>query len=197
MRLTTAILLTGFTLLTVGCSQKEETERPSLERAQEKLQASIDTAEARLAEGKAEARKALDAAMQRWEKEFRPQAEKAIASLEERVNELARDSEALKRLPPDVLEQARKHLDAMRENWWEELRTGEAAHYEGDFDRDEPNYRRGYEAALHPQRRGRAYADAEDELRGAYAGTVLDRPFKSGYERGLSHRPNEVEKRKV
>ena len=82
-------------------------------------------------------------------------------------------------------------LDTMRENWWEELREGEHAHYTtggGDFDQDEENYRRGYEAALHPRRTGKAYSDVEDELRTAYANTVLDRPFQSGYERGLSHR---------
>src|ERR1044071_5572715 len=79
-------------------------------------------------------------------------------------------------------------LDVMRENWWEELREGERAHYGRDFDQDESSYRRGYQAALHPRRRGKAYSDVEDELRTAYANTVLDRPFQSGYERGSSHR---------
>ena len=83
-------------------------------------------------------------------------------------------------------------LDTLRENWWQELREGEQAHYhqEGDrdFDQDELSYRRGYEAALHPTRRGKAYSDVEDELRTAYANTVLDRPFQDGYERGSSHR---------
>lgn len=82
-------------------------------------------------------------------------------------------------------------LDVMRENWWQELREGERAHYtrdSRDFDRDEPSYRRGYEAALHPRRRDKAYSDVEDELRTAYANTVLDMPFQSGYERGSSHR---------
>jgi len=87
------------------------------------------------------------------------------------------------------------NLDTLRENWWQELREGERAHYGDDFDRDEENYRRGYQAALHPQRRGRAYSDAEDDLRTAYAGTVLDRPFQDGYERGQAHRPGEVENR--
>ena len=86
-------------------------------------------------------------------------------------------------------------LDTLRENWWEEVKQGERAHYQGDFDSDEENYRRGYHAALHPQRRGKAYSDVEDELRTAYAGTVLDRPFQSGYERGLAHRSREVETR--
>ena len=82
-------------------------------------------------------------------------------------------------------------LDTLRENWWQEVREGEHAHYirdGGDFDQDEASYRRGYEAALHPKRRGKAYSDVEEELRTAYANTVLDRPFQSGYERGLSHR---------
>lgn len=82
-------------------------------------------------------------------------------------------------------------LDVMRENWWQELREGERAHYtrdDRDFDRDETSYRHGYQAALHPTRRGKAYSDVEDELRTAYANTVLDRPFQAGYERGSSHR---------
>src|SRR5678816_3322289 len=76
-------------------------------------------------------------------------------------------------------------LDTMRENWWQELREGERAHYtrdDRDFDRDETSYRHGYQAALHPTRRGKAYSDVEDELRTAYANTVLDRPFQAGYE---------------
>ena len=86
-------------------------------------------------------------------------------------------------------------LDTLRENWWQELREGERVHYGDNFDRDEESYRRGYQAALHPQHRGRAYSDAEDELRTAYAGTVLDRPFQDGYERGQAHRPSGVENR--
>src|SRR5829696_6037705 len=86
-------------------------------------------------------------------------------------------------------------LDTLRENWWHELREEERTHYSGNFDVDEPNYRRGYQAALHPRRRGKAYRDVEDELRTAYTGTVLDRPFQSGYERALAHRPREVETR--
>jgi len=84
-------------------------------------------------------------------------------------------------------ESGAENLDALRENWWGELREGESAHYGEDFNRDEESYRRGYQAALHPTRRGKAYPDVEDDLRTAYAGTVLDRPFQSGYERGQAH----------
>ncbi len=86
-------------------------------------------------------------------------------------------------------------LDTLRENWWQEMRAGESAHYGQDFDRDEESYRRGYQAALHPTRRGKAYSEVENDLRTAYAGTVLDRPFQSGYERGQAHHSRGVEDR--
>lgn len=89
-------------------------------------------------------------------------------------------------------------LDELRENWWDELRDGERVHYhhdDQDFDRDEESYRRGYEAALHPQRRGRAYTDVEQDLRTSYGGTELDTAFRSGYERGLGHHSRVTEAR--
>src|SRR6185312_7039792 len=46
----------------------------------------------------------------------------------------------------DVLHNAgAEDLDALRDNWWQELRDGESAHYGGDFERDEASYRRGYQ----------------------------------------------------
>lgn len=89
-----------------------------------------------------------------------------------------------------------KDIETVRERWWEELREGERTHYKGDFDRDEGSYRRGYVAALHPELRGKQYKEAEEEIRSAYAGTVLDRPFQDGYERGRNYRPKVVEKPK-
>jgi len=80
-------------------------------------------------------------------------------------------------------------LDELRENWWNELRSGERAHYHRDgrdFERDEESYRRGYEAALHPQRRGKAYAVVEQELQSEYVGE-LDTAFREGYERGQAY----------
>lgn len=99
----------------------------------------------------------------------------------------------------EVVESAgAEDLDTLRENWWKELRENEQAHYQRDgrdFEQDESSYRLGYQAALHPARRGKAYSEVEDDLRTAYAGTVLDRPFRDGYERGLAHRPKGVETR--
>jgi Na+-transporting methylmalonyl-CoA/oxaloacetate decarboxylase gamma subunit len=80
-------------------------------------------------------------------------------------------------------------VDTLREHWWSEVREDERANYQGDWNQDEPSYRRGYLAALHPRRRGKAYSEVEDDLRTAYAGATLDRPFQAGYERGLSYRP--------
>ena len=86
-------------------------------------------------------------------------------------------------------------LDTLRENWWQELRDGERAHYGSDFDRHEESYRRGYQAALHAKRRGKRYSDVEADLVSAYTGSVLDRPFQAGYERGQGYRPRGVENR--
>src|SRR5262245_47329348 len=86
-------------------------------------------------------------------------------------------------------------LDTLRENWWQELREGERAHYGKDFDRHEESYRSGYQAALHPARRGKQYSEVEEDLLTAYAGTVLDRPFQDGYERGLGHRQRGAKER--
>ena len=94
----------------------------------------------------------------------------------------------------EVLETAgAEDIETLRERWWEELRERESAHYDGDFTRDEESYRRGYTAALHPKRRGKVYTDVEEELRTAYTGMVLDRPFQAGYERGQSYRGKGVE----
>src|SRR5215218_621601 len=35
-----------------------------------------------------------------------------------------------------------ENLDTLRENWWQELRDDERAHYGESFDQDEPSYRR-------------------------------------------------------
>ena len=97
----------------------------------------------------------------------------------------ANDGEQSDRAAEVIRNAGAEDLDTMRDNWWQGLRDEERAHYGESFDQDEPSYRRGYQAALHPRRRGKAYSDVEEELRTAYAGTVLDRPFQTGYERGL------------
>lgn len=87
-------------------------------------------------------------------------------------------------------------IDALREHWWSELRDEERAHYQRDgrdFDRDEATYRQGFQAALHPRHRGKAYTECENDLRTAY-GPELDTCFREGYERGQAYHNRRGEK---
>ena len=81
-------------------------------------------------------------------------------------------------------------LDAAREDWWVGLRETEAAEYEkggGHFSQDEEPFRRGFAAALHPERRGRSW----DEMRGELSRRepqYSDLPaYRRGFERGSEH----------
>lgn len=99
----------------------------------------------------------------------------------------------------DVIEAAgAADIGTLREEWWAELRNGERTHYHThgrDFDRDEATYRHGFQAALHPRRRGKGYTDVEDELRTSYSGIALDSGFREGYERGLAYSSRNNERR--
>ena len=78
-------------------------------------------------------------------------------------------------------------VDAARESWWVGLRDAEEAEYTvegGDFGADEPVYRRGFEASLHPQARGRAYDEDADRLRECFGAECEEVAFRRGYERG-------------
>lgn len=102
----------------------------------------------------------------------------------------------------EIIENAgAQDIETLREHWWNEVREEERAYYHRDgrdFDRDEAMYRRGFHAALHPRRRGRAYSDVEDELRTTYGATLdpaLDTGFREGYERGLAYHSKRGERR--
>ena len=76
-----------------------------------------------------------------------------------------------------------------RNEWWRGLRDVESAAYarEGrDFARDETVYRRGFEAALHPELRGRSYDEALPALRARHADVCETPGFQHGYARGLA-----------
>lgn len=79
-------------------------------------------------------------------------------------------------------------LDVLRDEWWSEHRETERDHYQQDgrdFALDELNYRRGFEAALTPARRGQAYTEAEEELDRTYGDDISrETAFRQGYERG-------------
>ena len=100
-----------------------------------------------------------------------------------------------------MLEQAgAESVDAARENWWVGLRDAEEAEYTvdgGDFDVDEPIYRRGFEAALHPNARGRSYDDDAKRLRECFGEECDAGPFRRGYERGQRYQQEMLERHKA
>jgi hypothetical protein len=94
----------------------------------------------------------------------------------------------------NALEQAgAESVDAARESWWVGLRNAEEEDYTGqgrDFKTDESLYRRGFEAALHPQLRGSSYEQSSESLREKYSDAFEHDAFRRGYERGQSYQQN-------
>ena len=81
-------------------------------------------------------------------------------------------------------------LEEAREIWWGGLRAAEGETYaiQGrDFMAEEGLFRRGFEAALHPHRRGKTFAEAADHLRERYGEDHQREAFRRGYERGQAH----------
>ncbi len=81
-------------------------------------------------------------------------------------------------------------MHAARDHWWLGIRDAEAVEYKatgGDFQADETDFRRGFEAALATRRAGQSYDEARGRLRRRYLG-ACDRPaFRRGYERGQAY----------
>lgn len=89
-------------------------------------------------------------------------------------------------------ESGAESVDAARDSWWIGLRSAEEENYTGEgrqFGSDEPVYRRGFEAALHPSLRNQSYDEAAPTLRDKYADAYEQESFKAGWKRGqLYHR---------
>lgn len=88
-------------------------------------------------------------------------------------------------------------IDAARAQWWIGLRDAEAEHYRsrgGNFNVDEAAYRLGFEAALHPERRGQPYEKTIEGLRTRYSETSALDAFRHGYERGQAYQRTVEEK---
>jgi hypothetical protein len=103
---------------------------------------------------------------------------------------LVDDAEAAKAARREIDAAGAETIDAARETWWVGLRDAEAAEYERDgkpFARDEPAYRRGFEAALHPQSRRKSFEEARRDLARLHPGVSDEPAFRRGYERGLDH----------
>jgi outer membrane lipoprotein SlyB len=85
---------------------------------------------------------------------------------------------------------AAESIDAAREQWWIGLRSAEQESYiaeGGDFARDEPYYRKGFEAAQAPAVRGKSYEEALDYLTRRHQISVINPAFRRGYERGREY----------
>jgi hypothetical protein len=81
-------------------------------------------------------------------------------------------------------------VDAARNEWWIGLRDAEREHYlkqGGDFDVDEAKYRLGFEAAMHPDCRGKSCSDIEPQLKDKYGEDARGKPFREGYARGQNY----------
>jgi len=88
-------------------------------------------------------------------------------------------------------------IDAARENWWIGLRDAEEEEYTGqggDFKKDEPFYRRGFEAAQHPVMRGKTYEEVMERLRERDSDAYETESFRRGYERGQNYQRSLREK---
>jgi hypothetical protein len=93
------------------------------------------------------------------------------------------DAEDAERAKAALSAAGAESIDAAREQHWIGLRSAEQEHYRklgGDFEKDERDYRRGFQAAL---RHGH---EDKPELIG-------NRAFCCGYERGLAYRRSQTE----
>ena len=91
-------------------------------------------------------------------------------------------------------------VDAARDEWWIGLRDAEREHYigqGGDFNLDEAKYRLGFEAALHPDRRGKSGADLAGTLEQRYGADSSSQAFRQGFERGQRYQVLIVETHKA
>jgi len=90
-----------------------------------------------------------------------------------------------------LYEAGAESIDVAREEWWIGLRSAEQEHYGsdgGDFERDEPSFRKGFEAAQSPLVRGKTYDEALDYLIRRDGGTANQTAFRKGFERGRQYR---------
>jgi hypothetical protein len=80
-------------------------------------------------------------------------------------------------------------VDAAREEWWIGLRDAEEAEYTrggGDFRKDEPLYRMGFDAAIRLPGEAPPWDDTRRDRHGLTA--AEEAAFRAGYERGRAYR---------
>jgi hypothetical protein len=89
-------------------------------------------------------------------------------------------------------------IDSARNMWWIGLRDVEKEEYQGvggNFEQDERYFRSGFEAALHPENRGKSYEEAR-RLKTLYPGSFDHKAFRRGYVRGRAYLENLGEEQK-
>lgn len=105
----------------------------------------------------------------------------------------ADDAESAERARNVMAQAGADSIDAAREDWWLGLRDVEEESYKahgGDFSSDELAYRRGFELALHPLRRGKAYEEVSSELSGPAREAGSEEAFRQGFKRGQEYQNN-------
>jgi hypothetical protein len=112
----------------------------------------------------------------------------------------AEDDNARERVHNVLAQAGAESIDVARENWWVGLRDAEEEHYlaaGGDFRSDELSYRSGFEAALHPKRRGRSFQECASELNETYRQTAAEKAFNLGFQRGQEYQKRVRERNKI
>jgi hypothetical protein len=82
-------------------------------------------------------------------------------------------------------------VDRAREMWWRGARDVEKEHYSAtgaDFDKEEPDYRAGFEAAQREWCRNQSYTACRDRLSRVYPERFDKVAFIHGFERGQQYR---------
>lgn len=108
----------------------------------------------------------------------------------------ADDGQIAENARAELMRDGAETVDAAREDWWIGLRGAEQEHYTsqgGDFKVDEAKYRLGFEAALHPECRGKSCADADARLQRKYGADSTTPAFRMGYDRGQRYLTYTVE----
>jgi hypothetical protein len=103
------------------------------------------------------------------------------------------DEDEIERARILMEQEGAESIDAARQKWWIGLRDAEDAEYDspnGAFHAVEAIYRRGFEAALEPEWRGKSWSDAEAGLRARHGRFADEAGFRRGYERGQAHLAN-------
>jgi hypothetical protein len=106
------------------------------------------------------------------------------------VMALVDDEDLAERARTELKRAGAESIDAAREQWWIGLRGAEEEQYAnegGNFNVDEAAYRLGFEAALHPDRRGLSYEKTVENLRSRYADESGLQAFRRGYDRGQAY----------